>query len=99
MPWWRSSTGLLLLSGALPYWDAFRRIPTAQAAMRGANAAVVGVLGAALYDPVWTSGVQTPVDFAIAAIGFMLLTVWRAPPLLVVVLIAAASTAHAVVLR
>lgn len=91
--------GLLLLSGALPYWDAFRRIPTAQAAMRGANAAVVGVLGAALYDPVWTSGVQTPVDFAIAAIGFMLLTVWRAPPLLVVVLIAAASTAHAVVLR
>lgn len=91
--------GLLLVTGALPFWDAFRRNPTAQAAMRGANAAVVGVLGAALYDPVWTSAVQSPVDFVIAAFGFVALTVWRAPPLLVVVLIAATSAAHAAILR
>ncbi len=46
--------GLLLVAGALPFWDAFRRRPSAQAAMRGTNAAVVGILAAALYDPVWT---------------------------------------------
>jgi len=76
--------GLLLVTGALPFWDAFRRRPTAQAAMRGTNAAVVGVLGSALYNPVWISAVITPSDFAIVAIGFALLTVWRLPPLAVV---------------
>ena len=53
--------------------------------MRGVNAAVVGLLGAALYNPVWTSSVKTPGDFGIALVGFVLLTVWRVPPLLVVV--------------
>ena len=53
--------------------------------MRGVNAAVVGLLGAALYNPVWTSSVKTPGDFAIALVGFVLLTVWRAPPLVVVI--------------
>jgi chromate transporter len=57
--------------------------------MRGVNAAVVGILGAALYNPVWTSSVNTPGDFAIALVGFVLLTVWRAPPLLVVIVGAA----------
>ena len=52
--------------------------------MRGVNAAVVGVLGAALYNPVWTSSVKTPGDFAVALVGFVLLTVWRAPPLVVI---------------
>ena len=52
--------------------------------MRGINAAVVGVLGAALYNPVWTSSVQTPADFAVALVGFVLLVAWRAPPLVVV---------------
>ena len=85
--------GLLLLIGALPFWDVLRARPAAQAAMRGANAAVVGVLGAALYDPVWTSAVATPVDFALAVAGFVLLTVWRTPPLVVVVAISAASVA------
>ncbi len=78
--------GILLLVGVLPFWDALRVRPRAQAAMRGANAAVVGVLGAALYDPVWTSAVQRPADFALALLGFVLLVVWRAPSLLVVVL-------------
>jgi chromate transporter len=76
--------GILLMTGTLPFWDALRTRPAAQAAMRGVNAAVVGVLGAALYDPVWTTTVLRPADFALALAGFVLLTVWRAPPLLVV---------------
>ncbi len=78
--------GLLLLTGTLPFWDALRARPPAQAAMRGVNAAVVGILGAALYTPVWTSAVQGPADFALALVGFVLLTVWRVPPLAVVAL-------------
>ena len=56
--------------------------------MRGVNAAVVGLLGAALYNPLWTSSVKTPGDFGLALVGFVLLTVWRAPPLVVVVICA-----------
>lgn len=81
--------GILLLVGALPFWDALRARPRTQAAMRGVNAAVVGLLGAALYNPVWTSAVLSPADFALALLGFMLLVIWRAPPLLVVALGAA----------
>jgi chromate transporter len=81
--------GILLLVGALPFWDALRARPRTQAAMRGVNAAVVGLLGAALYDPVWTGAVLRPADFALALLGFVLLVTWRAPPLLVVALGAA----------
>jgi chromate transporter len=77
--------GILILIGMLPFWDAFRIRPGAQAAMRGINAAVVGLLGAALYNPVWTTSVRTPADFAIALVGFVLLVAWRAPPLVVVI--------------
>ncbi len=52
--------------------------------MRGVNAAVVGLLGAALCSPVWTSSVRAPGDVGIALVGFVLLTAWRAPPLIVV---------------
>jgi chromate transporter len=83
--------GLLLVIGALPYWDALRLRPGAQAVMRGTNAAVVGILGAALYNPVWTSAIHESRDFALALTGFALLTVWRAPPWIVVVLLAAAT--------
>jgi len=76
--------GVLILMGTLPFWDSFRKRAGAQAVMRGVNAAVVGLLGAALYNPVWTSSVKTPGDFGIALVGFVLLTVWRAPPLVVV---------------
>lgn len=85
--------GLLLVAGVLPFWDAFRRRSTAQAAMRGTNAAVVGILGAALYNPVWTSAVAGSSDFAIAAAGFVLLVVWRLPPLAVVAAITVATVA------
>lgn len=79
--------GFLLLVGALPFWDSFRKYPLAQAAMRGANAAVVGILAAALYSPVWTSAVLNPYDFALASAGFVLLAVWAAPPWVVVILL------------
>ena len=75
--------GVLCLLGTLPFWHGLRERPRAQAAMRGTNAAVVGLLGAALYDPVWTSAVQDATDFAIAVSGFVLLIVWGVPPLLV----------------
>ena len=76
--------GILILIGMLPFWDALRVRPGAQAAMRGINAVVVGLLGAALYNPVWTSSVKTPADFGVALVGFVLLVAWRAPPLVVV---------------
>jgi chromate transporter len=79
--------GLLLVYGTLPFWDALRRRPRAQAAMSGTNAAVVGILGAALYNPVWTSAVLAPHDFALALAGFLLLTIWEMPPWIVVVLL------------
>jgi chromate transporter len=88
--------GLLLLYGTLPYWDRFRTRPAARAAMRGTNAAVVGILAAALYDPVWTSAVGAPRDFALASIAFVLLAVWRAPPWSVVALTALGGIAFAV---
>ena len=87
--------GVLILMGTLPFWDTFRKRAGAQAMMRGVNAAVVGLLGAALYNPVWTSSVKTPGDFAIALVGFVLLTVWRAPPLLVVIISALGGIALA----
>lgn len=76
--------GFLLLIGMLPFWDALRSRPRAQALMRGANAAVVGILGAALYDPVWTSAILSPHDFALGLTGFILLAVWKVPPWMIV---------------
>ena len=63
-----------------------------QAAMRGANAAVVGILGLALYDPIFKSAVLTSSDFALGLGGFLLLTVWKAPPWTVVILLAGTAT-------
>ncbi len=62
-----------------------------QTAMRGANASVVGILAAALYDPVWASAILAPRDFAAALVGFVLLTAWRVTPLAVVALGAVAG--------
>ncbi|MCP5431842.1 MAG: chromate efflux transporter [Alphaproteobacteria bacterium] len=83
--------GLLVLAGALPFWNAFRAMPAAQAAMRGTNAAVVGILGAALYEPVFTSAVVDADDFAVALAGLFLLTAVKAPPWLVVLALAGGS--------
>jgi chromate transporter len=83
--------GFLLLIAALPFWDSLRRRPLAQAGMRGANAAVVGILAAALYDPVFVSAVLTPLDFAVALAGVIALVVWKAPPWVVVLALAIAG--------
>lgn len=81
----------LLVFGALPFWAQLRERPAAQTALRGVNAAVVGLLLAALYQPVWTSAIGRPADFALGVIAFLLLTMWRAPPWLVVMLAAVAG--------
>ena len=83
----------LLIIGALPFWNMLRARPAAQAALKGVNAAVVGLLLAALYHPVWTSGILGPWDFAVGAAAFLLLTMWKTPPWLVVVLCAIAGAA------
>lgn len=77
---------LLLVQGALPFWGILRRAPAAQAIMRGTNAAVVGILLAALYHPVWIKAVHGPEDFIITLAAFGLLHVWKTPPWLVVTL-------------
>lgn len=80
--------GFLLLVGVLPFWNRFRQWGSAQALMRGANAAVVGILGAALYQPVWTSAIIGAEEFALALTGFLLLTVWKLPAWVVVAIVA-----------
>jgi chromate transporter len=86
---------VFLVVGVLPFWDRLRRLPLAQAALRGVNAAVVGLLLAALYRPVWTSAIQGPADFALAAAGFLLLFMWKVPPWLVVLMSALGGAAIA----
>lgn len=77
--------GFLLLTGILPFWNAFRTRTWAQALMRGANAAVVGILASALYDPVFTTAITGPAPFVLALICFVLLIAWRAPAWAVVI--------------
>ncbi|AIP36637.1 chromate transporter, chromate ion transporter family protein [Paraburkholderia xenovorans LB400] len=86
--------GLLLVLAALPYWQALRSRPSMGAILSGANAAVVGLLATALYSPVWTTAVLSQVDFAIAAIGFFMLTLWKTRPLAVVSFCALAGIAE-----
>jgi chromate transporter len=84
--------GLLLVYGALPFWAALRARPLAQAAMRGANAAVVGILAVAFVDPVCATALVRWHDAALALAGFALLVRWKLPPWIVVALLAAAGT-------
>ena len=84
--------GLLLMYGMLPFWDGFRKQPLAQAMLRGVNAAVVGILLAALYDPIFTSTVKAPMDFAIALAAFTALVLWKSPAWAVVAATAVAGT-------
>jgi len=82
----------LLVIGALPFWGLLRERAGFQAALRGINAAVVGLLLAALYDPVWTSAVTSHADFGLALVAFGLLMFWRLPPWLVVMIAAAGGS-------
>lgn len=88
--------GMLLMTAILPYWSILRERVAVRAALRGVNAAVVGVLMAALYRPVWTSTVHTAMDFCIALGAFLLLTVWRVAPWIIVALVAGCAAAQAV---
>lgn len=78
----------LLLIGILPFWNLLRNQPSFQAALRGINAAVVGLLLAALYQPVWTSTIKNAYDFLFALAAFGLLVIWKLPPWIVVLLAA-----------
>lgn len=79
----------LLVIGALPFWDSLRHLPVVQKALLGVNAAVVGLLLAALYTPVWTSAIVSASDFTLGLAAFTLLVFWKVPPWLVVLLSAA----------
>ncbi|MDR9855777.1 chromate efflux transporter [Paenibacillus sp. VCA1] len=79
----------LLVTGALPFWDAIRRRPDFQSVFKGINAAVVGILLAALYNPVWTKAIYTPYDFCLAIAALGLLMLWKLPPWAVVLFCAA----------
>ena len=74
----------LLVAGALPFWEAIRRNVRTQAALMGVNAGVVGILLAALFNPVWSSAILTPQDFALGLFAFVALMFWKLPPWLVV---------------
>ena len=78
----------LLVVGALPFWDLLRSAPVFQSALKGINAAVVGLLLTALYKPVWTSAIFSPADFGLGLVAFGLLMFWKCPPWLVVILTA-----------
>jgi chromate transporter len=78
--------GALILFGVLPFWNTVRERAVIRAAIRGANAAVVGVLGAAFYNPIWTSSIGSVVDVCVALAGFLLLNRLKTPPLLIVML-------------
>ncbi|MCW5623375.1 MAG: chromate efflux transporter [Burkholderiales bacterium] len=75
----------LLLVGAMPFWDRLRGHARAQSALLGVNAAVVGILLAALYDPIWVSTVRTAPDFVLVLVALAMLMFWRLPPWIVVV--------------
>ncbi|KAF0819839.1 Chromate transport protein ChrA [Bacillus sp. ZZV12-4809] len=75
----------LLILGTLPFWDTLRRNPNIKGALMGVNAAVVGILIAAFYHPIWTSSILEPADFAFAAILFSMLVYWKLPPWVIVV--------------
>jgi chromate transporter len=74
----------LLVAGALPFWERLRRNVRTRAALAGINAAVVGLLLAALYQPVWTSAIHQPGDFALALVALVALMFWKLPAWLVV---------------
>jgi chromate transporter len=77
--------GILVLVGTMPFWSTLRSRSAAPAAMRGINAAVVGLLGAALYSPIWTSSINSIANLSVALVCFVLLTAWHARPLWVVI--------------
>jgi chromate transporter len=89
--------GMLLVYGVLPFWDRLRTRAAIRGALNGVNAAVVGILGAALYEPIWTSTILRPVDAALSLLAFAALTVARLPIFVVVAMAAATGIALAII--
>jgi len=87
----------LLAIVGLSLWTRVAHVTAAQAMLAGINAAVVGVLGAALYNPVWITAIRSSADVAVAVAGLVLLERWRVPPILVVALCVVASVATAAI--
>src|SRR5262249_36116964 len=87
--------GLLIALAALPLWLWLSHHPAARAALAGVNAAVVGVLGAALYNPIWVSAIDSGRDVAIALTGFVLLMRWQVAPLAIVAFCVGAASLSA----
>jgi chromate transporter len=94
MNWWQGGLlatvaiflpAFLLILGSLPFWDSLRRNPKIKGALMGVNAAVVGILIAAFYQPIWTSSILAHIDFAFASILFSMLVYWKLPPWIIVV--------------
>lgn len=75
----------LLVAGALPFWNTLRTNPKIKGALVGINAAVVGILLASLYDPLWTTAILNPSDFALVSILFVMLVFWKLPPWIIVI--------------
>ena len=75
----------LLIIGVLPFWSRIRSFPAIHAAFAGVNASVVGILTAALYDPLWTSSIRFPADFSLAVFLFGMISFWKLPPWSVVI--------------
>jgi chromate transporter len=75
----------LLIFGTLPFWNSLRNNPKITGALNGVNAAVVGILISAFYQPIWTSSIFAPIDFALAALLFSMLVFWKTPPWIVVI--------------
>ena len=86
----------LLVLGVMPYWDRLRRNPTIQSALIGVNACVVGILAAALYDPLWTTAIHGAADFVLAMALFVLLVFWKTPSWAIVLLGAGAGWAFSI---
>jgi chromate transporter len=87
------ASSFLLVGGLMPFWDTLRHRTSVRAALRGVNAAVVGVLLAALFTPIWTGAVHNSGDFGLGLVAFLLLTLWSVPPWIVVLMGAAAGQA------
>ncbi|MNP39816.1 putative chromate transport protein [compost metagenome] len=77
--------GFLLIVGVLPFWNKLRHQVQVQGILIGVNAAVVGILLSALYDPLWTTAILAPEDFALACVLFLMLVYWKLPPWVVVI--------------
>ena len=81
----------LLLIGALPYWESLKQNRAAQAALKGVNAGIVGILLAALYDPIFVDTVKTSIQFVFVIVLFIFLQLWKRPPWQAVLLAAIAG--------